>query len=79
MLQNKLEKFTKKEALINEETTTETMELEETSNGKTQVMDKGTNTYQVNIKTHKYANPIEVRITSISKYKLWKTQVHSPI
>ena len=61
-LQNELEKTTKKEASINKETMTEPMELEKSSDLKIQVIEKGINTYPINITTRKDANPVEVRI-----------------
>ena len=63
MLHKKLEKLTKKEALINKETMNGPMELYQLLNIKTQSMNKGTNTNLANTTTPKDANPIEIRIS----------------
>jgi hypothetical protein len=42
----------------------ELMELEKFSDIKIQVMEKGTNTDPINITTQKYANLVEVRMSS---------------
>ena len=56
-LQERLEKFTNKEALTNP------IELEKSLDVKIQIVEKGTNTNPINITTQKDANLVEVRIS----------------
>jgi hypothetical protein len=63
-LKNKLEQLINKESLVDKDTIIEPMELEKSSDVKISIVDKGINTYLVNLTTQKDANPVDVNRSS---------------